>query len=142
MAGHLLLRCTNFNVKLKKGQFIIHDTQGKSEFAVSEGVRFFCIVKVMYIAIKPRPANLLNGLKNIPRKACLTAVGNKHTDKTLRVKLLLSKHPRPGTHTASNRTFLEPKNAAEEIEIVENSVPKSTRSVNKWAMKIFGDCQK
>ena len=26
-----------------------------------------------------------------------------------------------------------------EIEILENSVPKSIRSVNKWAMKIFAD---
>ena len=91
MVDHLLfLRCTNFNVKLKKGQFIIHDTQGKSEFAVSEGVRFFWVVKVMYTAIKPRTANLLNGFKNIPGKACLNGVGNNHTDKTLRVKLLLS----------------------------------------------------
>ena len=28
-----------------------------------------------------------------------------------------------------------------EIEILENSVPKSIRSVNKWAMKIFADWQ-
>ena len=38
-------------------------------------------------------------------------------------------------HMASNRTFLEPKSA------VENAVPRSTRSVNKWAMKIFREWQ-
>ena len=42
---------------------------------------------------------------------------------------------------ASNRTFREPKSAVEEREILENTVPRSTRSVNKWAMKIFGEWQ-
>ena len=42
---------------------------------------------------------------------------------------------------ASNRTFREPKSAVEESGILENAVPKSTRSVNKWAMKIFGEWQ-
>ena len=44
-------------------------------------------------------------------------------------------------HMASNRTFREPKSAVEEREILENAVPRSTRSVNKWAMKIFGEWQ-
>ena len=38
---------------------------------------------------------------------------------------------------ASNRTFRDLKGVVEEIEILENSVPKSTRSVNKWAMNLF-----
>ena len=42
---------------------------------------------------------------------------------------------------ASNRTFREPRSAEEESEILENAVPKSTRSVNKWAMKNFGQWQ-
>ena len=29
----------------------------------------------------------------------------------------------------------------EESEILENAIPRSTRSVNKWAMKIFGEWQ-
>ena len=41
----------------------------------------------------------------------------------------------------SNRTFRAPKSTAEEIEILENSVTKSTHSVNKWVMKIFGEWQ-
>ena len=44
-------------------------------------------------------------------------------------------------HMASNRTFRGPKRAVEESEILENDVPRSTRSVNKWAMKIFGKWQ-
>ena len=44
-------------------------------------------------------------------------------------------------HMASNRTFLDPKSAVEESEILENAVPRSTRSVIKWAMKIFGKWQ-
>ena len=35
------------------------------------------------------------------------------------------------------RMFRKPKNAEEEKQLLENAVPKSTRSVNKWAMKIF-----
>ena len=38
---------------------------------------------------------------------------------------------------ASNRTFREPKSAVEERKILENAVPKSTPSLNKWAMKPF-----
>ena len=37
------------------------------------------------------------------------------------------------------RTFRKPKNAEEEKQLLENAVPKSTRSVNKWAMKIFSE---
>ena len=44
-------------------------------------------------------------------------------------------------HMASSRTFCGPKSAVEESEILENDVPRSTRSVNKWAMKIFGKWQ-
>ena len=46
-------------------------------------------------------------------------------------------------HMASNRTFRGPKSAVEESEILENAVPRSTRSVNKWAMnsKISGEWQ-
>ena len=44
-------------------------------------------------------------------------------------------------HMASNRTFCGPKSAVEESEILENAVPRSTRSVNKWAMKIFREWQ-
>ena len=44
-------------------------------------------------------------------------------------------------HIASNRTFRGPKSAVEESEILENDVPRSTRSVSKWAMKIFGEWQ-
>ena len=40
-------------------------------------------------------------------------------------------------HMASNRRFREPKAR----EILENAVPRSTRSVNKWAIKIFGEWQ-
>ena len=39
------------------------------------------------------------------------------------------------------RTFRKPKNAEEEKQLLENAVPKSTRSVNKWAMKIFSEWQ-
>ena len=42
---------------------------------------------------------------------------------------------------ASNRTFRGPKSAVEVSEILEYAVPRSTRSVNKWAMKIFGEWQ-
>ena len=42
---------------------------------------------------------------------------------------------------ASNRTFRGPKSAVEESEILEKAVPRSTRSVNKRAMKIFGEWQ-
>ena len=37
------------------------------------------------------------------------------------------------------RTFRKPKNAEEEKQLLENAVPKSTRSINKWAMKIFSE---
>lgn len=42
---------------------------------------------------------------------------------------------------ASNQMFCEPKTAEEESEILKTAVPKSTRSVNRWAMKIFGKWQ-
>ena len=42
---------------------------------------------------------------------------------------------------APNRTFRGPKSAVEESEILENAVPRSTRSVNKWAIKISGEWQ-
>ena len=42
---------------------------------------------------------------------------------------------------ASNKTFPEPKSTVEENEILANAVPRSTRSVNKWAVKIFGEWQ-
>ena len=48
-------------------------------------------------------------------------------------------HDRYKKHMASHRTFRDLKSVVEEIEILENSVPKSTRSVNKWAMNIFGE---
>ena len=35
------------------------------------------------------------------------------------------------------RTFRKPKNAEEEKQLLENAVPKSTRSVNKWAMLVY-----
>ena len=41
----------------------------------------------------------------------------------------------------SKRTFRKPKMAAEEKQMLENAVPKSTRSVNKWAMKNFSEWQ-
>ena len=44
-------------------------------------------------------------------------------------------------HMASNRMFRGPKSAVEESEVLENAVPRSTRSVNKWAMKIFREWQ-
>ena len=55
----------------------------------------------------------------------------------------LSRHLCKGSinHMASNRTFCEPKSAVEEREILKNAVPRSTRSVNKWAMKILGEWQ-
>ena len=46
-------------------------------------------------------------------------------------------HDRYKKHMASNRPFRDLKGVVEEIEILENSVPKSTRSVNKWAIYIF-----
>ena len=48
-------------------------------------------------------------------------------------------HDRYKKHMASNRPFRDLKGVVEEIEILENSVPKSTRSVNKWAIYIFGE---
>ena len=41
----------------------------------------------------------------------------------------------------SNRTFHEPRSAVEESEMLENALPRSNRSVNKWTMKIFGEWQ-
>lgn len=42
---------------------------------------------------------------------------------------------------ASTRTFRKPKSGEEEKQMLENAVPKSTRNVNKWSMKIFCDWQ-
>ena len=42
---------------------------------------------------------------------------------------------------ASKRTFRKPKSAEEEKKLLENAVPRSTRSVNKWSMKIFSEWQ-
>ena len=42
---------------------------------------------------------------------------------------------------ASNRTFRKPKSAKEEKKLLENAMPKSTRGVNKWSMKIFSEWQ-
>ena len=44
-------------------------------------------------------------------------------------------------HMASSRTFRGPKSAVEDSEILTNAVPRSTRSVNKWALKTFGEWQ-
>ena len=42
---------------------------------------------------------------------------------------------------ASKRAFRKPKSAEEEKKLLENAVPKSTRYVNKWSMKIFSEWQ-
>ena len=42
---------------------------------------------------------------------------------------------------ASTRTFRTPNSADEERQMLENAVPKSTRCVNKWAMKIYSEWQ-
>ena len=42
---------------------------------------------------------------------------------------------------ASTRTFRKPKSGEEEKQMFENAVPKSTRTVNKWAIKIFSEWQ-
>ena len=39
--------------------------------------------------------------------------------------------------TSSSRTFRKPKNAEEEKNFIEHAVPKSTRPVTKWSVKIF-----
>ena len=44
-------------------------------------------------------------------------------------------------HMASNRTFRGPKSALEDSEILKNAVLRSSRSVNKWALKTFGEWQ-
>ena len=41
----------------------------------------------------------------------------------------------------SNRTFHEPRSAVEESEMLENALPRSKRSVNKWTLKVFGEWQ-
>ena len=40
-----------------------------------------------------------------------------------------------------SESFEPEKSAVEEKEILENAVPRSIRSVNKWAMAIFGEWQ-
>ena len=42
---------------------------------------------------------------------------------------------------ASTRTSRTPKSADEERQMLENAVPKSTRCVNKWDMKIYSEWQ-
>ena len=42
---------------------------------------------------------------------------------------------------ASNRTFRKPKSADEETQLPETAVPKSTRGVTEWSMKIFSEWQ-
>lgn len=42
-------------------------------------------------------------------------------------------------YMAWNRMLRESKNAVEESELLENAVPMFTRSVDKWAIKIFGE---
>jgi len=39
------------------------------------------------------------------------------------------------------RSFRAPKSVEEEKELLEESIPKSTQNVNKWAVKIFADWQ-
>ena len=36
-----------------------------------------------------------------------------------------------------SRAFWKPKYAEEERNLIENAIPKSTRAVKKWSMKIF-----
>jgi len=41
----------------------------------------------------------------------------------------------------TTRSFRAPKSVEEEKELLEESIPKSTQNVNKWAVKIFADWQ-
>ena len=42
----------------------------------------------------------------------------------------------------SFRAFRKPKSAEEERNLIENAIPKSTRAVTKWSVKIFFlECQ-
>ena len=44
---------------------------------------------------------------------------------------------------SSFRAFRKPKSAEEERNLIENAIPKSTRAVTKWSVKIFFlECQK
>ena len=43
--------------------------------------------------------------------------------------------------TSSSRTLRKPKNAEEEKNFIEHAVPKSTRAVTKWSVKIFLEWQ-
>ena len=40
-----------------------------------------------------------------------------------------------------SRAFRKPKNAEEERNLIENAIPKSTRAVTKWSVKIFLEWQ-
>ena len=40
-----------------------------------------------------------------------------------------------------SRAFQKPKNAEEERNLIENGMPKSTRAVTKWSVKIFLELQ-
>ena len=37
----------------------------------------------------------------------------------------------------SSRAFRKRKSAEEETNLIENAIPKSTRAVTKWSMKLF-----
>ena len=40
-----------------------------------------------------------------------------------------------------SRAFRKPKSAEEERNLIENVIPKSTRAVTKWSVKIFLEWQ-
>ena len=40
-----------------------------------------------------------------------------------------------------SRAFRKPKNAEEESNLIENAIPKSTRAVTKWSVKILLEWQ-
>ena len=40
-----------------------------------------------------------------------------------------------------SRTFLKPLSAEEERNLIENAIPKSTRAVTKWSVKILLEWQ-
>ena len=40
-----------------------------------------------------------------------------------------------------SRAFWKPKNAEEERNLIKNAIPKSTRAVTKWSVKIFLEWQ-
>ena len=40
-----------------------------------------------------------------------------------------------------SRAFRKPKNAEEERNLIENAIPKSTRAVTKWSVKLLVEWQ-